>query len=76
LFFSAAAPVFLIIGLALHYRWPAVWRDLGYFVGWLAILVGLTGVILHLESRFFYERTIRSLPRSRRRSLTAVLDFC
>jgi hypothetical protein len=64
LFFSATAPVFLIIGLTLRYRWPAVWRDLGYLVGWLAILVGLTGVILHLESRFFYERTLRSLTYS------------
>lgn len=64
LFFSATAPVFLIIGLILRYRWPAVWKDLGYLVGWLAILVGLTGVILHLESRFFYERTLRSLTYS------------
>lgn len=64
LFFSATAPVFLIIGLSLRYRWPAVWKDLGYLVGWLAILVGLTGVILHLESRFFYERTLRSLTYS------------
>jgi hypothetical protein len=28
------------------------------------VLVGLTGVIFHLESRFFYERTIRSLTYS------------
>lgn len=28
------------------------------------MLVGLTGVILHLESRFFYERTLRSLTYS------------
>lgn len=64
LFFSATAPVFLIIGLILRYRWPAAWKDLGYLVGWVAILVGLTGVILHLESRFFYERTLRSLTYS------------
>jgi hypothetical protein len=44
-------------------RWGygAVWRDLGYLVGWAAILVGLVGVILHLDSHFFYEKTIRSL---------------
>ncbi len=64
LFFSATAPVLLIVGLTLRYRWPAVWKDLGYLVGWIAILVGLTGVILHLESRFFYERTLRSLTYS------------
>jgi hypothetical protein len=64
LFFSATAPVILIFGLAVRYRWPAVWKDLGYFVGWTAVIVGLTGVILHLESHFFYERTLRSLTYS------------
>lgn len=64
LFFSAIAPLVLIFALAVRYRWPAVWKDLGYLVGWTAVLVGLTGVILHLESRFFYERTLRSLTYS------------
>lgn len=64
LFFSATAPVLLIVALVFRPRWPAVWKDLGYFVGWVAVLVGLTGVLLHLESHFFYERTIRSLTYS------------
>lgn len=64
LFFSAIAPAFLIVGLALRSRWPMVWKDLGYLVGWVAILVGLTGVVLHLQSHFFYERTLRSLTYS------------
>lgn len=64
LIFSASAPLFLIFALAARYRWPAVWKDLGYLVGWVAVLVGLTGVILHLESHFFYERTLRSLTYS------------
>lgn len=64
LIFSAAAPVVLILGLALQSRWPAVWKDLGYLVGWSAVLIGLTGVLLHLESHFFYERTLRSLTYS------------
>ena len=64
LFFSATAPLLLIVALAVRYRWPAVWKDLGYLVGWIAVLVGLTGVILHLESHFFYERTLRSLTYS------------
>jgi hypothetical protein len=64
LFFSATAPVILIFALAVRYRWPAVWKDLGYLVGWAAVVVGLTGVILHLESHFFYERTLRSLTYS------------
>lgn len=64
LIFSATAPLLLILALALRYRWPAVWRDLGYLVGWLAVLVGLTGMILHLQSHFFYERTLHSLTYS------------
>jgi hypothetical protein len=64
LYFSATAPVVLVAGLALRRRWPAVWKDLGYLVGWAAILIGLTGVIFHLESRFFYERTLLSLTYS------------
>jgi hypothetical protein len=63
-FFSASAPLILAFGLAVRYRWTAVWKDLGYFIGWIAVLVGLTGVVLHLESHFFYERTIRSLTYS------------
>src|SRR5947209_3806827 len=63
LYFSLAAPAVLLAGLVVG-AWggftPA-WRDLGYLVGWLAVLVGLAGVIYHLESRFFYERTLKSL---------------
>lgn len=64
LVFSASAPVVLIFGFAVRSRWPAVWKDLGYLVGWSAVVVGLTGVILHLESHFFYERTLHSLTYS------------
>jgi hypothetical protein len=63
LYFSLAAPAVLLLGLVAGewLAYPAVWRDLGYFVGWLAVGIGLTGVVLHLDSRFFYERTIKSL---------------
>jgi hypothetical protein len=64
LFFSAAAGLVLALGLMVHARWPAVWKDLGYLVGWIAVLVGLAGVIFHLESRFFDEHTLRSLTYS------------
>jgi hypothetical protein len=64
LIFSAAAPIVLIFALVVRNRWPAVWKDLGYLVGWLAVMVGLTGVVFHLQSHFFYERTIRSLTYS------------
>jgi hypothetical protein len=64
LLFSASAPLLLLVGLTMRYRRPAVWKWLGYVVGWAAVVVGLTGVILHLESRFFLERTLRSLTYS------------
>jgi hypothetical protein len=64
LIFSATAPLLLILGLAARTRWPGVWRDLGYLVGWSAVFVGFAGVIFHLQSHFFYERTLRSLTYS------------
>lgn len=64
LFFSMIAPILLVAGLALQKRHPAVWQTLGHFVGWTAVVIGLTGVILHLESHFFAEWTLRSLTYS------------
>jgi hypothetical protein len=64
LFFSAISPIVLALGLAARGRRPWVWKGAGYLVGGLAILVGLTGVLLHLDSAFFYERTMRSLTYS------------
>ena len=61
LHFSIAATAIVAVIVPLRHRWPGVWRDVGYLVGWLAVIVGLVGVVLHLDSRFFYERTIRSL---------------
>jgi len=61
LYFSIAAALLLAAILPLRRRRPDVWRDVGYCVGWAAIAVGLAGVVLHLDSRFFYERTLRSL---------------
>lgn len=61
LVFSVVATLTLAFVIPLRRRWPAVWRDVGHLVGWSAVIVGLAGVILHLDSRFFYDRTIRSL---------------
>jgi hypothetical protein len=61
LIFSIAATGLLALVLVCRQRWTVVWRDVGHLIGWLAILVGLGGVVLHLDSRFFEERTIRSL---------------
>lgn len=62
--FSIIAPIALIFGLLVRYSQPATWKYVGSVVGWASILVGLTGVILHLQSHFFYERTLRSLTYS------------
>jgi hypothetical protein len=39
----------------------AVARGMGYLVGWGAIVVGGAGLVYHLESQFFRDRTIASL---------------
>lgn len=64
LFFSASAPVVLLVALWFRRRAPFMWKLLGHVVGWAAIGIGLTGVVLHLQSHFFYERTLRSLTYS------------
>jgi hypothetical protein len=63
LYFSLVAPVLLAGAIAAREfaNRPRTWRVLGYAVGVIAILVGLSGVIYHLDSQFFYERTLRSL---------------
>lgn len=61
---SAVSPLILLPALFARKSHPWAWRYLGYLVGWTAVFVGLTGVILHLESHFFLERTLRSLTYS------------
>jgi hypothetical protein len=63
LYFSLLAPVVLGVVIGLRWVWgiQAAWRDVGYLVGWVSILVGLGGVLYHLESSFFLNRTIESL---------------
>lgn len=63
LYVSIAAPVVLVVLIALRWMggYDSPWRDMGYLVGWLSILVGLAGVLYHLESRFFLDRTLKSL---------------
>ena len=61
LYLSVAATVTLAAIVPVRRRLPAVWRDVGHLVGWASVAVGLVGVVLHLDSHFFHERTIRSL---------------
>lgn len=64
LLFSVVAPLILVLSLTQRKRRRTLWGSTGYLVGWTAILIGLAGMILHLDSHFFYERTIRSLTYS------------
>ncbi len=66
LYFSAGAPVVLLLALLALGRRPRVrrWLDPGFLVGWAAVLIGLVGMVLHLDSHFFQERTLRSLVYS------------
>jgi len=61
--FSPAAAVALAFCLFARVRlgWRTVWADVGSLIAWISIAVGAAGVIFHLESRFFYERTLKSL---------------
>jgi hypothetical protein len=61
LYFAAAATTAMAAAIIWESQRPAWWRYIGHIVGWLAILIGLAGVVLHLESQFFYARTVRSL---------------
>lgn len=63
LYVSLVAPAVLVVLIALRWigGYQSPWRDMGYLVGWLSILVGLGGVLYHLESRFFLDRTLKSL---------------
>jgi hypothetical protein len=64
LYFSALAPVVLMIGLFVRRQSRRMWAVFGFVVGIASVCIGVAGVILHLDSAFFYERTIRSLTYS------------
>jgi len=63
LWFSGAAAILLFVGLASRVKTQSLllWKWVGYGIGWISIAVGVAGVAYHLESSFFYERTLRSL---------------
>lgn len=62
LVFSVVSPVLLLPAVVLlargQLRW---WRTLGYLVGWSSVVIGITGLVLHLESQFFQQWTLASL---------------
>jgi hypothetical protein len=61
--FSLIAPPILGVLIGICWIWIVrrPWRIAGYAIGWLSIVVGLGGVLYHLESRFFLDRTLKSL---------------
>lgn len=62
LVFSLAAPVLLLPAVwALATERLSLWRVLGHFTGWISVLIGVVGLVLHLQSQFFQEWTLASL---------------
>jgi len=62
LIFSFAAPVLLAPAIwALATKKLRLWRVLGNVTGWLSVLVGVAGLVLHLKSQFFQQWTLASL---------------
>ncbi len=66
LYFSLTAPLALLAGIIAWQGWGCIrlWRGLGHIVGWASVGIGVLGMILHLESRFFRELTLASLVYS------------
>jgi hypothetical protein len=58
-YFSLAAPPFLLLALLGWLSWS--WKLLGHLVGGGAVVIGVAGLVLHLQGRFFHERTLESL---------------
>jgi len=63
LIFSAVSPVLLLVGMLIGGILPprGVARALGMIVGFAAVLVGVAGLVLHLNSQFFAQWTLKSL---------------
>ncbi len=63
LYFSIGAAFVMAFVIALRWlgSFDAPWHDVGFLIGWIAVLVGMAGVLYHLESRFFLDHTLKSL---------------
>jgi hypothetical protein len=60
--FSIISPPLLAGGIFARYRGKLkLWKVLGDVVGWSSLAIGLAGVLYHLESAFFQERTLKTL---------------
>ena len=56
-YFSLAAPLLLIIGALL----PRTRNLIGHIVGWSSLVVGIAGMVFHLQSHFFDQQTLKNL---------------
>jgi len=62
LVFSIISPILLMPAAVLLARGKLDWwRKLGYVVGWGSVVIGVAGLVLHLESQFFQQWTLASL---------------
>src|ERR1051326_604850 len=63
IWFSVAAAVCLFAGVILRLKagQTSAWDYIGHIVGFASVVVGTAGVVYPLDSRFFYERTLKSL---------------
>jgi len=61
--FSILAPLFLLAAIATGGLAPnrGVSRETGLIIGWCAIVIGISGLVFHLNSQFFELRTLKSL---------------
>jgi hypothetical protein len=62
LVFSVASPILMMPAIIFFIRGKLkLWRVLGHIVGWASVVIGVTGLVLHLESQFFQQWTLASL---------------
>jgi hypothetical protein len=62
LIFSMVSPIALAPAVVLLARGKLPgWRVLGFAVGWASVLIGVGGLVLHLDSQFFQQWTLASL---------------
>lgn len=60
--FSLASPLLMAPAVVLLLRGRlAGWRTLGFVAGWGAIIIGVAGLVWHLDSQFFQRWTLASL---------------
>lgn len=61
IYFSATVPLLLIPGILKRRHNDPMSRKVGFGVGVSSILVGLAGLLLHLDGSFFHAQTLKAL---------------